>query len=71
MKYHYPAAGGLPVPTNCQLVILTTGGQHIMGRWRDDGDFLAWRHPPERDHDAEDQLRATEVERALGVFPGS
>lgn len=42
-----------------------------MGRWRDDGDFLAWRHPPERDHDAEDQLRATEVERALGVFPGS
>ena len=71
MKYHYPAAGGLPAPTNCQLIILTAGGRHIMGRWRDDGDFLAWCYPPERDPSAEDRLMASEIERAMGIFPGS
>lgn len=71
MKYEYPDAGGPPAPIGEQLIILTAGGQHIMGRWRDDADFVAWCHRPERDQDAEQRLRDTEIERAMGIFPGS
>ena len=68
MKYHYPAAGGLPAPTGCQLIILTAGGQHIMGRWREDGGFLGWCYPPGRDAAIEDWIGAHEIELALGIL---
>ena len=72
MKYHYPnAPGGLPAPLGCRLIILTHGGADIMGWWHDGADFLAWCYPPERDQDAEDRIRAGEIERVMGILAES
>ena len=51
--FHYPSAGDTRPPGGADVLLLTTGGVCIRGKWLDDGSVIGWAPFPKRDHSKE------------------
>jgi hypothetical protein len=60
--YHYPEAGDPKPISGAKVQLLTIGGVHTSGPWKDTGFYLGWLELPKRDMAKEDLIQAKRKE---------
>ena len=55
-EYLYPRSGDPAPRVGAKVQLLTIGGVHTSGPWRDDGSCLGWLPLPKRNMEKEDMI---------------
>lgn len=55
-EYLYPEAGDEAPLRGAKVQLLSCGGVHMNGPWRDNGDYLGWLPLPKRNREKEDLI---------------
>lgn len=68
-EYFYPGLGDKVPPGGQSVLLLTIGGVCVSGTWTNDGRFLGWAEPPQRNRIREIELARLIKAQRLGVQP--